>query len=79
MKMSAKELKALGWYMEQKKLKPMLSNPPKMYFRDSSGEIVTQDLTGICLEYKSWSADDAKERAREKRVKDIRGVIHRVV
>jgi hypothetical protein len=79
MKLLAKELKALGWFMEDKHLKPMLSNPPKMFFRDQSGKEVTYDMTGIVSLHKAWSADDQKERAREKRVADTRRVIKRAV
>ena len=57
----------------------MLSNPPKMFFRNTSGEIETHDLTGIVSLHKAWSADDQKERAREKRVKDTRRIIRSVV
>jgi hypothetical protein len=79
MKLSAKELKALGWYKDQKKLRLQLSNPPLMYFKNATGEIVTQDITGIGLEYKAYSDEDRKERSREKRVADTRRVIKNVV
>lgn len=69
MKLSSKELKAIGWFMKDRQLKPMLSVPPKMYFRNQSGEVETHDLTGISLLHSSWSSDDQKERARAKKVK----------
>ena len=74
-KLKAKELKAIGWYMETYKLKPQLSVPPTMYFKDEKGELVKHDLAGIVLEHNAWNAEDQKERAREKRVADTRRVI----
>lgn len=75
MKMSAKQLKALEWFIREKSLKPLLSTPPKMYLRNSDGEQVDYDLNGIVLEYEAWNEEDKKERAREKRVKDTRRII----
>jgi hypothetical protein len=79
MSLSAKDIKAIGWYIGQKKLKPMISNPPLMHFRTAAGEEITQDLGGIVSEYNAWSADDRKERARESRIKKLRSTIRSVV
>ena len=79
MKLSAKDLKALGWFIQAKKLRPKLSNPPKMYFTNEAGEEVTHDLTGIVLEYKSYSEEDSKERARQKKAKDALQSVRRIV
>lgn len=77
MKMSAKDLKALEWYIKDRKLKPQLSSPPKMYFKDENGKSVEADLTGIVLEYNAWNEEDQKRRAREKRIKDTGKLIRK--
>lgn len=74
-KLKAKELQAIGWFIENYKLKLQLSTPPTMYFKNEEGKVVTHDLAGIVLEFNAWNEQDQKERAREKRVADTRRVI----
>lgn len=69
MVLSAKQLKAINWYRQENGLKPQLSTPPTMYFKDADGNEVTADLTSIMQEYGQWNEEDKKVRAREKRVK----------
>lgn len=77
MALNATELKALAWYMRDNQLKPLLSTPPIMYFRNKDGVEVSQELTTIVSEYKAWNEQDKKERAREKRIEATRNVIRR--
>jgi hypothetical protein len=65
MKLSAKDLKAINWYIAVHNLKLKLSTPPIMYFKKAStGEEVTVDLTGLVLEYNNWKEQDKRLRAR---------------
>lgn len=76
MNLTAKDLKAINWYITEKKLKPLLSNPPQMYFRDKDGIALEPIyLGGIVLEYNAWNEEDKKQRAHEKKVAAIRRVI----
>lgn len=79
MPLKAAEMKAVAWYVQDRGLKPSLSTPPRMYFKDKEGNQVEADLAGIVTEYKAWNEQDKKERAREKRVADTRRIIRRVV
>ncbi|HUH57846.1 MAG TPA: hypothetical protein VL020_04970 [Pseudomonadales bacterium] len=53
MTLLASEYKAIGWYATEHKLKIQLSTPPTMYFKDSSGEEVKQELPAIIEQYKA--------------------------
>lgn len=68
MKLSAKDLKAINWYLGEHDLKPQLSTPPIIYFTNKKGEQVKAELTGIHSEYNAWNEEDKKQRAREKRI-----------
>lgn len=79
MSLSAKDLKAISWYITEKKLKPMLSVPPMMYFKDAEGtELAPIDLSGIVLEWSSWNDEDKKQRAQERKIAATRRVIKSV-
>ena len=75
--LKAKELKAIEWYVNNYHLKPLLSTPPTMYFKDKDGKVVKETLNGILLEYNAWNDQDKKERSRTKRVADFKKVVRR--
>lgn len=75
MKLSAKDQKAISWYIKDRKCRPMLSAPPQMHFRDKEGGEVVVGLDTIIDEYNAWNEQDKKERAREKRVAETRRLI----
>lgn len=76
MSISAKEYKAIAWYLKEKQLKPLLSNPPAMYFkRKDNGEQMVVQLSDIVKEFEQWSEGDAKERLRQRKVKDTGRII----
>lgn len=77
MKLTAKDLKAIAWFIKDKNLKPQLSTPPRMYFKEAEGTEVTYELAGIITEWSAWNEEDKKQRAREKRVADTRRAIKR--
>lgn len=77
MPLNAREMKAITWYIKDRNLKPQLSAPPQMHFKNESGDTVTVDLAAIVLEYNAWNDQDKKERAREKRVENTRRLIKR--
>lgn len=67
MKISASEMKALGWYVRDRDLRPQLSTPPVMYFtKRKDGTEVKVNLAHIVTDYKAWNEEDKKERARAK-------------
>lgn len=70
MKLTATDTKALGWYVQDRRLRPQLSTPPTMYFTDKDGNSVTDSMFNILALYKAWNEEDKKERARQKRVAD---------
>lgn len=77
-KLSAKDYKAIEWYMREKQLKPKLSTPPTMYFTSKlTGEEVTEQLSSIVNDYNHWNAEDQKERARQRKVAETKKIIKR--
>ena len=68
MKLTANDLKAINWYALNYQLKPEMSSPPVMYFKNrATGEEVKKDLGGITLEYNAWKEEDQKMRARKRK------------
>lgn len=51
MKLRVKEHRALKWYCEHYNLRPQLSVPPQMYFKDKDGNYFSVDMGQITLEY----------------------------
>lgn len=79
MKLKAKDYKAIKWYAETYDLKPQLSAPPTMYFKDAQGREVTHNLGAIVLEWSQWNENDQKDRARERKIKDTRRAIKKAL
>lgn len=75
MSLSAKDLKAINWFTQEHKLRVQLSTPPTMYFRNQEGEMVTHDLSGITLEYKTWNEEDKKQRSQDRKIAATRRIM----
>lgn len=69
MSLTARDYKAIEWYIETNNLKPQLSAPPTMYFIDADGNEVTKSLEAIKLEWSAWNEEDKRARARARTVK----------
>lgn len=79
MRLSSKELKAINWYALNYGLRPQLSTPPTIYFKDMDGIEQSKDLAGITLEYNAWKKEDTKARARDKKLSQTAVQTRRIV
>jgi hypothetical protein len=66
--LTAKQQKAIKWYIETHRYGLRLSNPPmQMHFSDASGRDVTVTLETILNEYHEWNEEDKRRRSAERK------------
>lgn len=68
--LSAKQLKALNWFIKSNDMRLQLCNPPMQmnFIEKPTGIPVTVSLQFILDEYNEWNEADKKARARERRL-----------
>ena len=66
-KFSAKQLKAIGWYLQENPdLKLQLSSPPKVYFKNKRNKLISMNISDINGSYDVAIEEDRRERARQR-------------
>ena len=70
MPLTSKELKAINWFKTEHNLKLQLSALAQgVNFTDKeTGKSKTFELENIMLQYKDWSEQDQKRRAKERAI-----------
>lgn len=56
-KLTSKQTKAYAWFVKTYSLKPLLSNPPIMYFKDEYGEELKYNMDYILARFAEYEKD----------------------
>jgi len=63
--LKASDHKAIAWWAEERGLKPQLSTPPIIYFKDKNGNEVSANIASLVPLYKAWKKEQSKNNKRK--------------